>query len=132
MALAALLVAGVAGHVAFDRARRRRAPPLLRVAPPPQPLLDPSVKRSETVVKIFLKYAPGQVEALGRQLAAADATGLQAVAHKLRGSCLAIGGLRMAELCRALEAGDGDPSALYAELRAVFAEMHRQLAAELG
>jgi len=132
MALAALLVAAVVGHVAFDRARRRRAPSPLGATPPPQPLLDPSVKRSATVVKIFLKYAPGQVEALGRQLAAADAAGLQAVAHKLRGSCLAIGALRVAELCRALEAGDGEPSALYTELRGVFAEMERQLAAELG
>jgi HPt (histidine-containing phosphotransfer) domain-containing protein len=132
--LGVLLTGLLIGQVVRSQARRRRRPGLVGSSgdPPAPRQLAPSVQRSATLVKIFLQYAPAQVEALGAQLAAADAAALAAGAHKLRGSCLAIGALPMAELCAALEAGDVDPRAQYAELVSVFTELKRELAAELA
>jgi HPt (histidine-containing phosphotransfer) domain-containing protein len=111
------------GHLALGRARRRRGA---------KPALDSSVKRSDNVIKIFLKHAPVQVESLGRALDAGDVATLRAAAHKLRGSCLAVGIPRMAELCGGLEAGSADGGVQYAELRRVFGDAQRELAAEMA
>jgi HPt (histidine-containing phosphotransfer) domain-containing protein len=94
--------------------------------------LDPSVRRSDAVAKIFLKHVPDQVTSIGRALATGDEATLKAAAHKLKGSCLAVGVPRMAELCAALEEGTGDAQALFTELRAVFAQSERELSVQLG
>jgi HPt (histidine-containing phosphotransfer) domain-containing protein len=57
---------------------------------------------------------------------------LKSASHKLKGSCLAVGVPRMAELCAALEDGTTDAPALFAELRSVFAQSERELSAQLG
>jgi signal transduction histidine kinase/CheY-like chemotaxis protein/HPt (histidine-containing phosphotransfer) domain-containing protein len=98
----------------------------------PPPALDPSVRRSDAVAKIFLKHVPDQVTSIGRALEAGDEATLKTASHKLKGSCLAVGVPRMAELCAALEGGSGDPRALFAELRAVFEQSERELSAQLG
>ena len=99
----------------------------------PVPLaLDPDVRRSEAVAKIFLKHVPGQVASIGQAIESGDLATLSSAAHKLKGSCLAVGVPRMAELCAALEGGDGDSRALYAELCRVFEQVERQLSAQLG
>ncbi|HVY30116.1 MAG TPA: ATP-binding protein [Polyangiaceae bacterium] len=94
-------------------------------------VLNPSVKRSDAVAKVFLKHVPEQLLAIGGAVRAADAGALKAAAHKLKGSCLAVGVPRMAELCAELEEAEGDTSALFAELEGVFAKAQRELSAQL-
>jgi len=96
------------------------------------PALDPSVRRSDAVAKVFLKYVPDQIASIGTALETSDQACLKGAAHKLKGSCLAIGATRMAELCGMLEAGDGDAPAQLSELRRVFAQVERELAAQLS
>jgi signal transduction histidine kinase/DNA-binding NarL/FixJ family response regulator/HPt (histidine-containing phosphotransfer) domain-containing protein len=98
----------------------------------PAPALDPSVRRSDAVAKIFLKHVPDQVTSIGRALESGDRATLKSASHKLKGSCLAIGAPRMAELCAALEDGTGDAQALLTELRSVFQQAERELSTQLG
>jgi CheY-like chemotaxis protein len=101
-------------------------------APPEEAsVLNPSVKRSDAVAKVFLKHVPDQLIAIGAAVRAVDATALKAAAHKLKGSCLAVGVPRMAELCAKLEEVEGDNPALFAELQAVFGKAQRELLAQL-
>jgi CheY-like chemotaxis protein len=101
-------------------------------ADPQQSALDPSVRRSDAVAKIFLKHVPAQIEAIGRALATKDEASLNAAAHKLKGSCLTVGVPRMAELCAAIEQGEGDLAAFFDELKAVFALAESELSGQLG
>ncbi|HEX2877779.1 MAG TPA: ATP-binding protein, partial [Polyangiaceae bacterium] len=101
-------------------------------AEPQQRALDPSVRRSEAVARIFLKYVPAQIDSIGQAIAANDEATLKAAAHKLKGSCLAVGVPRMAELCAAIEQGEGDLGPLFDELKAVFARAESELSAQLG
>jgi signal transduction histidine kinase/DNA-binding NarL/FixJ family response regulator len=94
--------------------------------------LDPNVRRSPAVAKIFLKHVPDQLASIGRALDAHDQANLRAASHKLKGSCLAVGVPRMAELCGALEEGSGDGPALFAELRAVYEQAARELSASVS
>jgi signal transduction histidine kinase/DNA-binding NarL/FixJ family response regulator/HPt (histidine-containing phosphotransfer) domain-containing protein len=96
-----------------------------------EPALDPSVRRSEAVAKVFLKYVPAQVVAIGNAVEAGDEATLKSAAHKLKGSCLAVGVPRMAALCAQLEEGEGDTAAQFRELRAVFEQAERELSAQL-
>jgi CheY-like chemotaxis protein/HPt (histidine-containing phosphotransfer) domain-containing protein len=96
-----------------------------------RPVLNPDVKRSDSVAKVFLKYVPDQLVAIGTAVEGADAESLRAAAHKLKGSCLAVGVPRMAEICAQLEDGGGDQVALFSELKAVFAQAQRELRAQL-
>jgi CheY-like chemotaxis protein/HPt (histidine-containing phosphotransfer) domain-containing protein len=106
--------------------------PLAPAADEPVPALDPSVRRSVAVANIFLKYVPEQVTSIGRALDTDDQSTLKSAAHKLKGSCLAVGVPRMAELCATLEEGTGNAHAAFAELRSVFAQAERELSAQLG
>ncbi len=122
----ALLFAGVSlGQLGLNRARARRAPVS------DAPALDASTPRNATVAKIFLKHGPAQVAALGQALERGDAQQISITAHKLKGSCLAIGASRMAELCALLEAGTSGHAQHYAELCRNFERAERELTAEL-
>lgn len=122
----ALLFAGVSlGQLGLNRARGRKGRDLDSRA------LDANTPRSETVTKIFLKHAPAQVAALGQALEAGDAAQISATAHKLKGSCLAIGAPRMAELCASLEAGVSGWTEQYAELCRSLVQAERELTDEL-
>ena len=90
-------------------------------------LVDPDVKRSESVLRIFLQDVPGQLASIGQAIAAGDAQGLKSSAHKLRGSCLAVGVPRMAELCGRLELASDQPAPLFAELQRAFALTQAEL-----
>ncbi|HKY40880.1 MAG TPA: ATP-binding protein [Polyangiaceae bacterium] len=92
--------------------------------------LDPNVRRSAAVAKVFLKHVPDQIASIGRAIANADAATLKSAAHKLKGSCLAVGIPRMAQLCGQLEAGAPDPATLFEELSQVFARAQTELAAQ--
>ena len=94
------------------------------------PALDPSVKRSPAVARVFLKHVPGQIASIGRAVEAADTLTLKAAAHKLKGSCLAVGVPRMAELCAELEEGTRDAAQSFAELKSVFARAQSELEAQ--
>jgi signal transduction histidine kinase/FixJ family two-component response regulator/HPt (histidine-containing phosphotransfer) domain-containing protein len=96
-----------------------------------RPALNPDVKRSDAVAKVFLKHVPDQLVSIGAAVEGADAEALRGAAHKLKGSCLAVGVPRMAELCAQLEDGNGDRVALFTELKAVFAQAERELRAQL-
>jgi HPt (histidine-containing phosphotransfer) domain-containing protein len=78
-----------------------------------------------------LKHAPAQVAALGEAIEAGDSSLVRATAHKLKGSCLAIGARRMAELCGLLEAAESDAAAHHAELCQSLIQAERELAAQL-
>jgi two-component system, sensor histidine kinase len=99
-------------------------------AEPPTPVLDPSVKRSPAVARVFLQHVPDQIASIGRAVADSDASTLKAAAHKLKGSCLAVGIPRMAQLCAELEEGTRDPAQAFAELEAVFGRAQSELAAQ--
>jgi signal transduction histidine kinase/DNA-binding response OmpR family regulator len=91
------------------------------------PALDPSVRRSATIVRVFLKHVPEQIETIVAAVQGQDDTSLKAAAHKLKGSCLAVGVPRMAELCALLER-QLEPK-LVDELRAEFARAKLELEA---
>ncbi|RYZ02229.1 MAG: response regulator [Myxococcales bacterium] len=108
-------------------------PPSLPPAPPERAevLLDPGVSRSDAVVKVFLMHVPAQVGLIGGAVAVGDDEALRSAAHRLKGSCLAIGVPRMAALCASLEAGSGDARATFDELAAAFARVERELSDQL-
>jgi two-component system, sensor histidine kinase and response regulator len=89
--------------------------------------LDPNVPRSDAVVRLFLKHVPDQIEQIGRSIAASDAAGLKAAAHKLKGGCLAVGVPFMAELCRVLETGGADAPRLLSELEREYEQVRVEL-----
>src|SRR5690606_40346989 len=57
------------------------------------------------------------VQTCALPISTADAEGQKAHAHKLKGSCYAIGARTMAELCARIEAGEADAPALVEELQ---------------
>jgi signal transduction histidine kinase/DNA-binding NarL/FixJ family response regulator len=101
------------------------------VAEPQAPVLDPKVNRSPAVARVFLKHVPEQIASIARAVQVSDASALKAAAHKLKGSCLAVGIPRMAQLCGELEDGKRDPAQAFAELEAVFGRAQSELAAQL-
>ncbi|HYJ11058.1 MAG TPA: ATP-binding protein [Polyangiaceae bacterium] len=94
--------------------------------------LDPNVRRSDTVARVFLKHVPEQMTSIGRAIETSDSATLKSAAHKLKGSCLAVGIPRMAELCGKLEAAEGEAPALFSELERLFAGVQRELSAQLA
>ncbi|MFO7177159.1 MAG: response regulator [Pseudomonadota bacterium] len=92
--------------------------------------LDPKVRRSQNVIRIFLKHTPGQIESIERAIAANDPSLLKQAAHKLKGGCLAMGVPRMASLCAQLEANPSNRAELLADLVAEFDRVSQRLTAE--
>jgi signal transduction histidine kinase/CheY-like chemotaxis protein len=76
-------------------------------APAPELPIEPDElsreKRSEKLVRLFLDRVPVQLEELGQVIALSDAPKIRAHAHKLKGSCLALGADRMAKLAAELQ-----------------------------
>ncbi len=119
-----------------DEEEPERASVAGSLVPPPAPVaevpsaLDPRVRRSENVIRIFLKHTPGQIESIERAIAANDPTALKQAAHKLKGGCLAMGVPRMASLCAQLEANPTNRAELFAELVSEFERVSQRLTAE--
>jgi HPt (histidine-containing phosphotransfer) domain-containing protein len=67
------------------------------------PVLSTETRRSAKLIGLFLRQAPIELSGLQAAVAAADAEKLKEVAHRLKGSCRAVGVLRMAELCDLIE-----------------------------
>ena len=74
---------------------------------------------------LFVEHTPGAIEAIAAAVAEDDADALWRAAHRLKGSCRAVGAAMMQQYCSELEASGrrGDTSAgadLVEELRDVF------------
>ncbi len=89
--------------------------------------LDPTVQRSQSVVRVFLKHVPDQITAIKNAVATGNQEGLRAAAHKLKGSCLSVGVPRMAALCAELEAEPKNTEQLANELEREFAKVQERL-----
>ncbi|HWA75285.1 MAG TPA: response regulator [Polyangiaceae bacterium] len=57
--------------------------------------LDPAVKRSEKLIRLFLGRMPDQLRALGAAIERGEAHEVRALAHKIKGSALALAAERM-------------------------------------
>jgi signal transduction histidine kinase/CheY-like chemotaxis protein len=75
-----------------------------------EPDLDPGRVRSPRVCALFLSLVPDQIDALLLAVGAGDHASVQATAHKLRGSALSIGAVKLAGLCERLEGEPTDPA----------------------
>ncbi|HEX5099249.1 MAG TPA: response regulator [Polyangiaceae bacterium] len=94
--------------------------------------LDPSVKRTERVVRVFLADAQRDISTLQTAVASADAKAVKATAHRLKGGCLAIGLPRMASVCVQLEASPPNRAELFLELGREFERVKGHLQASLA
>ena len=65
--------------------------------------LDPQAKRSATIIGLFLKNVPTQMQELAQAIESDHPDETKRHAHKLKGSCLAIGALPMAAAAEALQ-----------------------------
>ncbi|HEY4158086.1 MAG TPA: Hpt domain-containing protein, partial [Polyangiaceae bacterium] len=90
--------------------------------------LDPNVRRSQSVLRVFLRHVPAQIDAIVEAVAAGDPEALRLAAHKLKGGCLSVGVPRMAALCAELEENPAQPAPLAEELVREFAKVQTRLA----
>jgi CheY-like chemotaxis protein len=95
--------------------------------------IDPQVSRSQAVVRLFLEHAPKQIERIRVAAESSDSAAVREAAHLLKGSCVAFGAPKMADVCRALENDPADRHALCLELEqsyaAIAASVRHQAAA---
>jgi signal transduction histidine kinase/CheY-like chemotaxis protein/HPt (histidine-containing phosphotransfer) domain-containing protein len=94
--------------------------PKVSVEVPLTSALDPNVKRSERVIRLFLAEAPRDIDGLRTAIAAGDGKVIKATAHRLKGGCLAIGIPRMANVCVQLEASPPNGAELLDDLGVEF------------
>jgi signal transduction histidine kinase/CheY-like chemotaxis protein len=71
-------------------------------APPPLEL-DPEVPRSSKLVRLFVDRMSAQLDTLENAVAALDREVLGQIAHKIKGGCLSVGALRMAQVASRIE-----------------------------
>jgi signal transduction histidine kinase/CheY-like chemotaxis protein len=95
-------------------------------------VLDASVQRTAKVIDLFLTHAPRQLDAAEAAAAVGDLPAVRAAAHKLKGSCAAVGVPTMAELCRQLEAAPDAALPTLARLREELGRAESALADERG
>jgi CheY-like chemotaxis protein/HPt (histidine-containing phosphotransfer) domain-containing protein len=65
--------------------------------------LDMTISRSAKLVELFITRVPDNLAELDAAIAASDGPGVRARAHKLKGSCLALGAFAMAAEADALQ-----------------------------
>ena len=120
----------------LDRYVETRACPETNEAAPIPVELDMTISRSTRLSTLFITQAAKTLEELDAALAAADTTALRATAHKLKGSCLAIGAYSLAEAAGAvqhaaeapdLEAARQHTSQLHLGLRRVIALLNDEI-----
>ncbi len=90
--------------------------------------LNPNVRRSQGVVRAFLRHVPDQLVSIANAVNSGDADALRAAAHKLKGSCLSVGVPRMTELCASLESVPTNARELKDDLEREFALVREHLA----
>jgi two-component system, sensor histidine kinase and response regulator len=89
--------------------------------------LDPGVRRSQGVVRVFLLHVPDQLRSIAEAVNSGDPDALRGAAHKLKGSCLSVGVPRMATLCVSLESLPANSRELTAELEREFGRVRKHL-----
>ena len=94
------------------------------------------VQRSARLCKLFIDKVPETLAELDRAVTENDAKRLREKAHKLKGSCLAVGAELMAKLSETLqleaERGQLEQGADRARLRDHYEHVARMLRRELG
>jgi signal transduction histidine kinase/CheY-like chemotaxis protein/HPt (histidine-containing phosphotransfer) domain-containing protein len=68
-----------------------------------QPVLDPTIPRRRRIVEMFLQMCPDALAEVQDHAARRDTDALTKSAHKLKGSCLSLGAMAMAEACKGVE-----------------------------
>jgi HPt (histidine-containing phosphotransfer) domain-containing protein len=91
-------------------------------------VLSSSARRSAKLIGLFLRQVPIEFANIESALGQGDRTQWKDVAHKLKGSCRAVGASRMAECCHRLE-GSTDVAAARAAHARIAAEFERAKAA---
>jgi CheY-like chemotaxis protein/HPt (histidine-containing phosphotransfer) domain-containing protein len=94
-----------------------------------EPVLTSS-RRSAKVIELFLRFGPTQIETIHSAVCARDKATVRASAHKLKGSCMAIGAMAMARICAALEPCPERALDLVSRLRAEFELVRVELTEE--
>jgi CheY-like chemotaxis protein/HPt (histidine-containing phosphotransfer) domain-containing protein len=89
--------------------------------------LDPGVRRSQGVVRVFLRHVPDQLSSIAKALDSGNSDALRDAAHKLKGSCLSVGVPRMAALCASLESLPPNAHELMADLEREFDRVREHL-----
>ncbi len=112
--------------------QRVSVPQAPAAAPASVSALDPSVKRSDRVVRLFLKNVPRDIEAIEAAIATGDPHAVKQAAHRLKGGCLAIGVPRMASVCVQLEGNPANRAELLIELGHEFERAKARLEASLA
>jgi signal transduction histidine kinase/CheY-like chemotaxis protein len=88
--------------------------PLAGSPPEAEPsVLDPSLRRSPSVVSLFLSLSRLQIETLLEAATVSDLARVREGARKLRGSSLSVGARRLADLCAELESGPSRSALLH-------------------
>jgi HPt (histidine-containing phosphotransfer) domain-containing protein len=65
--------------------------------------LERGTRRSPKILDLLLRLVPGQVQAIVDAAASGDTAALASQAHKLKGSCLSVGAMRLAHICHDVE-----------------------------
>ena len=96
-------------------------------------VLSSSARRSAKLIGLFLRQVPIEFANVESALARGDGTQWKDVAHKLKGSCRAVGASRMAECCERLERSTDVAAgrAAHARIAAEFERAKELLEAEL-
>jgi HPt (histidine-containing phosphotransfer) domain-containing protein len=84
------------------------------------------------VLRAFLAHVPPQLLSIGDALEQDDPGRLKQAAHRLKGSCFAVGVSRMATLCVELESVPDNRAALFAALSAEYGAVSARFASRLG
>jgi len=124
---------------------RSNTPPVRSMTPPvrassdeasgtsaPNDALEPGVRRSKVVVGLFRKMVPDQIEGLKEAVSTGNSSEVKQVAHKLKGSCLALGARKMGNLCAEIEPCPDNGPELLKRLDEEHVRVLAALAAELG
>jgi len=67
------------------------------------PVLDPTIPRRRHIVDMFLRVCPEALSHVQDAAARGDTDALTKTAHKLKGSCLSLGAMAMADACKGVE-----------------------------
>jgi HPt (histidine-containing phosphotransfer) domain-containing protein len=116
-----------------DKDASTTSAPEKRASPRPRSAaLSTDVKRSAKVTELFLRFVPNQIEGIARGIAARDIAQVKDGAHKLKGSCMAIGATALARVCATLEPMPENSRDLLESLRLEFSYVKSELIEELG
>src|SRR5262249_3629364 len=94
--------------------------------------LAADIQRSPKVAELFLRFVPGQIDSIAEGLARQGTAQVRSGAHKLKGSCMAIGATAMARACALLEPCPPNAADILRTLRVEFARVRAELLAETG